>query len=61
MENPFKKIIHNEKLPDSLKEKVVSDISSIKLLLDIADLALIKYPSSLDNLYQITKPSKKNN
>lgn len=61
MENPFKKIIRNEKLPESLKEKVLSDVTAIKLALDFADLAMIKYPASLDNLYRITKPNKKNN
>lgn len=56
MENPFKNIIHNEKLPEALKDKVLSDVSAIRLILDIADLTMIKSPSSLDDLYQTTKP-----
>jgi hypothetical protein len=59
MENPFKNIINSEKLPETLKSKVMSDVDAIKLILDIADLTMIKYPSSLENLYQTTKP--KNN
>lgn len=61
MENPFKNIIHNEKLPEALKGKVLSDVSAIKLILDIADLSMIKYPASLGDLYQTTKPTKKTN
>lgn len=59
MENPFKKIITNEKLPTTLKEKVLSDVAAIKLVLDIADLTLVKYPSSLEDLYNTAKPKKK--
>ncbi len=59
MENPFKTIIADKKLPSTLKEKVLSDVAAIKLVLDIADLALIKYPSTLDDLYNTTKPKKK--
>ncbi|HPE83322.1 MAG: hypothetical protein KDC94_04995 [Aequorivita sp.] len=59
MENPFKTIIADEKLPKALKEKVLNDVAAIKLILDIADLTLIKYPSSLEDLYRTTKPKKK--
>ncbi len=47
MENPFKKIIHNEEVPKLLKEKVMNDISFIKLSLDIADLFVVKYPNTI--------------
>lgn len=59
MNNPFKNIIENKKLPEKLKDKVLSDVAAIKLVLDIADLTMVKYPSSLDSLYQITKKPKK--
>ena len=59
MENPFKTIIANQKLPSTLKEKVLNDVAAIKLILDIADLTLVKYPSSLEDLYRTTKPKKK--
>jgi len=44
MENPFKKILHNEEVPKALREKVINDISLIKLSIDIADLFAVKYP-----------------
>lgn len=56
MENPFKKIITNQKLPDTLRKKVLNDVSAIKLILDIADLTFVKYPASLENLYNTAKP-----
>lgn len=58
MENPFKEIIHHEKLPDTLKEKVISDVESIKLFLDMADLTMVKYPSLMENLYKLLKSKK---
>ncbi|HLU51465.1 MAG TPA: hypothetical protein VKZ42_04815 [Flavobacteriaceae bacterium] len=59
MENPFKKIIRNEKLPSLIRERVLADVASIKLVLDIADLTMIKYPSSLEEIYKITKKNNK--
>lgn len=44
MENPFKKILQQE-VPKELKEKVLNDVSIIKLSLDVADLFAVKYPS----------------
>lgn len=54
-QNPFKSIIRNEKLPDAIKEKVMTDVARIKLVLDIADLAIIKYPASLNDIFRIIK------
>jgi len=47
MENPFKKLLHNEEVPKVLREKVINDISLIKLSIDIADLFVVKYPSTI--------------
>lgn len=47
MENPFKKLLHNEEVPKILREKVINDISLIKLSIDIADLFVVKYPSTI--------------
>lgn len=47
MESPFKKIVHNEDVPEILREKVINDITLIKLSLDIADLFIIKYPNTI--------------
>ncbi len=49
MENPFKKILHQEELPKKLKGKIMSDISFIKLTIDIADLLVVKYPETIEN------------
>lgn len=53
MENPFKKILHQEKLPEKLKGKIMSDISFIKLTIDIADLLVVKYPGTIENILKI--------
>lgn len=47
MENPFKKLLHNEEVPKALREKVINDISLIKLSLDVADLFVVKYPNTI--------------
>ncbi|UNY98742.1 hypothetical protein MQE36_16895 [Zhouia spongiae] len=61
MENPFKKVIHNEKLPEVIKEKVMNDVALIKLTLDMADLFAVKYPGSVEELMKITRNDKKKN
>lgn len=50
MDNPFKKILHNEELPEVLKDKVLNDVAMIKLSIDIADLFVVKYPSTIADL-----------
>ena len=64
MENPFKKILHNEEVPKALRKKVINDISLIKLSLDVADLFVVKYPSTigefLDTEKKPIKHTKKN-
>lgn len=50
MENPFKKIITNEKLPDKIRARVIDDINMIKLALDITDLLVVKYPDTIGNV-----------
>ncbi|MCQ0110032.1 hypothetical protein SAMN04487906_2863 [Zhouia amylolytica] len=60
MENPFKKVIHNEKLPEVIKDKVMSDVAMIKLTLDMADLFAVKYPESLEELLMIARRNKNN-
>lgn len=62
MENPFKKIIEHQQVPEILREKVMDDIRLIKLSLDMADLITVKYPSSIMNLIgSTTKKNHKNN
>ncbi len=57
MDNPFKKILHQEELPKKLKGKIMSDISFIKLTIDIADLLVVKYPETIENFLK----TKENN
>jgi len=58
MENPFKKILHQEEVPKVLKQKVINDVGMIKLTIDVADLFVIKYPNTIESL--LTLNSKKN-
>ena len=50
MENPFKKILHHEEVPEVLKKKVLDDVGKIQLTLDIADLFVVKYPNTIGDL-----------
>ncbi|MFD0993447.1 hypothetical protein [Tenacibaculum geojense] len=61
MDNPFKKILHNEELPEVLKEKVLNDVAMIKLSIDMADLFVVKYPNTIGDLLAggSTKADKK--
>ncbi len=60
MENPFKKVIHSEKLPDIIKNKVMDDINVVKLALDVTDLLAIKYPEALNDIFNFSKKDNKN-
>ena len=55
MDNPFKEILHQEELPKMLRKKVMNDISFIKLAIDMADLLVVKYPETIDNLLRFKK------
>ncbi|MFV0304080.1 MAG: hypothetical protein ACK5IC_01200 [Moheibacter sp.] len=58
MENPFKKIVDNEKAPEILRDKVMQDVRLIKLSLDVADLFTVKSPSMLLDIMK-SVPKKK--
>ncbi|PCE64815.1 hypothetical protein [Sediminicola luteus] len=58
MENPFEQVIQNEKLPEVLKEKVMKDVALVKLTLDLADLLMVKYASSVESLLKMLRRSK---
>lgn len=60
MDNPFKKILRNEKLPKVIKSKVLKDIGMIKLSIDMADLFVLKYPSVVTDLLSVTMLEKNN-
>jgi len=55
--NPFKEILHNEELPDVLRDKVLNDVAMIKLSIDIADLFVVKYPNAIGDLLAGGAPS----
>ncbi len=59
MENPFKTIIASEKLPVTMKQKVMDDIALIKLSLEVADLISVKYPSAIGNFFGFGKKTIK--
>ncbi len=50
MDNPFKKILSDQELPEVLKKKVLNDVAMIKLSIDMADLFVVKYPSAVGDL-----------
>lgn len=52
MNNPFKEILHQEELPKMLREKVMDDISFIKLAIDMADLFAVKCPETIENFFK---------
>lgn len=59
MDNPFKKILHNEELPEVLKDKVLNDVAMIKLSIDVADLFVVKYPNVIADLIGGVSSNKK--
>ena len=59
MENPFKKILHQEELPKKLKGKIMNDISFIKLTIDVADLLVVKYPETIENFLRLKENKNK--
>lgn len=47
MDNPFKKILQDEKLPDYLKDRVIDNLNFIKLTLDVTELYTVDVPHIL--------------
>ncbi len=58
MENPFKDIVENEKLPEGMKGKVMHDVAFIKLTIDVMDLTLVQYPSLVENIIRSASHKK---
>lgn len=57
MENPFKSILKDEKLPDTIKSKVLDEIALIKLAIEMADLVTVKYPDVFVDILSQKKKS----
>ncbi len=60
MENPFKKILRDEKLSLIVKSKVMQDVERLKLVIDFADLFAVKHPSVLNDILKTTRNKIKN-
>jgi len=58
MGNPFKIIIADEKLPETMKQKVMDDVALIKLSLEVADLVSVKYPEAISSFFGFGKSKK---
>lgn len=50
MENPFKKILQDEKLPEYLKNRVIDNLNFIKLSLDVSELYTVQVPKVVESL-----------
>ena len=55
MSNPFKEIQENNVPPKNLRKKVLGDVDKVKLVLDLADLFLIKQPQVILTLFKNNK------
>lgn len=49
MENPFKKILQDEKLPEYLKDRVIDNLNFIKLSLDVSELYTVQVPKVVES------------
>jgi hypothetical protein len=59
-ENPFKLIgIPQREVPESLKEKVITDVSSAKLVMDMAALFTKNYKATLSSMFLTKKKQSK--
>ncbi len=59
MENPFKKIIEEKELPETIKEKVINDINLIKLSLELSELFLVSLPEVAFRFFETEKNGDK--
>jgi hypothetical protein len=60
MDNPFKKILADEKLPEYLKGRVIDNLNFIKLSLDVSELYTVKVPEVLGSfLGEVDKEKEK--
>lgn len=50
MDNPFKKILQDEKLPDYLKDRVINNLNFIKLTLDVTELYAVEVPNIISSI-----------
>ncbi|WP_410878032.1 hypothetical protein [Myroides sp. DW712] len=60
MENPFKKILQDEKLPDYLKDRVIDNLNFIKLSLDVSELYTVQVPKVVESFIGDVDKEKEN-
>lgn len=68
-DNPFKKIgLPSQEVPSDLKKKVMDDVNSVKLLMELTSLFSSNYASTIESMFKTknkkdldsdTKPNKK--
>ena len=62
IENPFKKIAqHPKEVPVALKQKVMNEVISIKLLVDVTELFTSNFKKTLNQLLFSKNKVEKNN
>ncbi|WP_418262104.1 hypothetical protein [Flavobacterium faecale] len=51
--NPFKSIsVSDQEVPKDLREKVMDDVNTIKLLLELADLFSLNYANIIEGMFK---------
>lgn len=58
-ENPFKKLGYPPKeVPNDLKQKVMSEVASAKLIMDLASLFTSNYSATIESLFKTNRNKK---
>ena len=58
LENPFKKLETHKKVPEGIKENVMKELSSIKLIAELGDLFFVKYGSVIESVFTSKKKNR---
>lgn len=53
--NPFKKLIQEKELPETMKDKVIDNINLVKLSLELSELLLVNIPDVMFNFLETEK------
>lgn len=53
--NPFKDLETNKEAPKEIKESMMKEVASIKLIMEFGDLFFIKYPSVVESYFKNKK------
>lgn len=53
--NPFKDLETNKEAPKEIKENMMNEIASIKLIMELGDLFFVKYPSVIESFLKNEK------